>query len=315
MKNVFCALFLLGSLLTVLAPGMAHAGRESIAATVNEEAITTSDVDDRMKLMVVSSGLPASEDLRAKLRPQVVNMLIDERLKMQEAARNDISIKPEDIAGGFETLAKQNNMSAKQFRTVLSAKGIPVSTLERQIESQLAWVQVVQKTLRPQVMVSNADVDDRLRRMEASVGQTEYLLAEIFLAVEDRKSEAEKKGLAARLVTEIRERPAPFQAVARQFSQSASAARGGDLGWVSESQLDPAVAQALKGMAKSSVGAPVRSAAGYHILLLREKRSITKDSLPPREQVMNMVGTDALERLARRRLRDLRDSAFIETRA
>jgi peptidyl-prolyl cis-trans isomerase SurA len=314
MKAVFYPIFL-ACLCMLATPHGAQAAREGIAATVNEDAITLSDVDDRMKLMVVSSGLPDTEEMRAKLRGQVVNMLIDERLRMQDAARNDVTVKPQDVAGGFETLAKQNNLSAKEFRAVLAKKGVPASTLERQIESQIAWGQVVQKILRPQVAVSNADIDDRLRRLQSSIGKTEYLLAEIFLSVEDRKQEAEKKVLAGRLVSEIRDRHAPFQAVARQFSQSAGAAQGGDLGWVAESQIDPAIAAALASMKTAGISAPVRSSSGYHILLLRDRRSIGKDSLPSREQIMNRVGTEALERLARRRLQDLRDAAFIDTRA
>ncbi|HRC27066.1 MAG TPA: SurA N-terminal domain-containing protein, partial [Alphaproteobacteria bacterium] len=210
MKAVFYSMFL-ACVFMLATPHGAQAGREGIAATVNEDAITLSDVDDRIKLMVVSSGLPDTEDMRAKLRSQVVNMLIDERLRMQDAARNDVTVKPQDVTGGFETLAKQNNLSPKEFRAVLAKKGVPVSTLERQIESQIAWGQVVQKTLRPQVMISNADIDDRLRRLQASIGKTEYLLAEIFLSVEDRKQDAEKKALAGRLVSEIRDRHAPFQ--------------------------------------------------------------------------------------------------------
>lgn len=313
MKTFFVALsFLFFTFL--VAPCTAQAKQSGIAATVNEDAITLSDVEDRMKLMVVSSGLPDTEEMRTKLRAQVVNMLIDERLRMQEAGRHEVTVKPEEIAEGLTSIAKQNNVSLEAFRGVLSGKGIPVSTLERQIESQIAWAQVVQKTLRPQVLLSDVDIDDRLKRMEASVGKTEYLLAEIFLSVENRKQDAEKKDLANRLVTEIRERGAPFPAVARQFSQSAGAAQGGSLGWVAESQIDPAIATALKTIEKGKIGAPIRSPSGYHIFFLRDKRSITKDSIPPRAQIMNMIGTEALERLARRRLQDLRDSAFIETR-
>lgn len=309
----FCALALFLSVFA--APRTALAAGEGIAATVNEDAITVSDVEDRMKLMVVSSGLPDTGEMRAKLRAQVVNMLIDERLRMQEAARAEITVTPEDIAEGFASIAKQNNIPTADFRKMMVSKGIPVSTLERQIESQIAWSRTVQKTLRPQVLLSDTDIDDRIRRMEGAVGKTEYLLAEIFLPVEDRKQDGEKKALANRLVAEIRERGAPFPAVARQFSQSAGAAQGGNLGWIPEDRLDSAVADALKSLGKGKMTAPVRAPDGYHIVLLRDKRSITKESIPPREQIMNMIGTEALERLARRRLQDLRDSAFIDTRS
>ena len=59
---------------------------------------------------------------------------------------------------------------------------------------------------------------------------------------------------------------------------------------------------------------PIRTTTGYHIMLLRERRAITEETLPSREQAMSAIGIQRLERLQRGYLMDLRSSAFIETR-
>lgn len=307
--TIASALLTLGLLPTAWA-----AGGESIAATVNDDAITVSDVNDRMHLILTSSGMPENDEMRAKLRPQVVDTLIEERLRMQEAGKLGITVAPEDIEKGLATIAGQNGMSLEKFRAMLGGGKINVRTLQNQIESQLAWGQVIQKKLRPQVTIGDADVDDRIAKLEASIGKTEYLLAEIFLPVESSKDEAQTRQLADRLVGEMRTRGAPFPAVARQFSRSAGASRGGDMGWVQQGQLPEVLEKAAAQLEKGHITDPVRSPTGYHVLLLRDKRNITKESIPPREQVLNQIGIEHLDRLQRRYLLDLRAAAFIETR-
>src|SRR3546814_18280943 len=76
-------------------------------------------------------------------------------------------------------------------------------------------------------------MDGALARLEANRGRPEYLVAEIFLGVDEPEREAEVRRLAESLVQQIRQGN-PFPGIARQFSQAAGAASGGDLGWRSE---------------------------------------------------------------------------------
>src|SRR5688572_3256594 len=73
------------SLILPALPAAAQSGRmESIAVIVNDDAVTASDVNARIKLILTSAGMPNSSDVREKLEPQIVNTLIDERLILQE---------------------------------------------------------------------------------------------------------------------------------------------------------------------------------------------------------------------------------------
>ena len=88
----------------------------SIAVVVNEDAVTMSDVEDRVTLIVRSSGMPDNEEMRSKIRPQVIDVLIEEQLKLQEAERLGVEVSQEQIDQGFAQLAKQNIASPEQFR-------------------------------------------------------------------------------------------------------------------------------------------------------------------------------------------------------
>src|SRR5690606_33758858 len=117
-----------------------------------------------------------------------------------EAARNKVEVTQQEVEAGFATLAGQNNFSAEQFSQILKQQGIPRTTLYNQIKAQIAWSGVIQKVLRPRVSVSQTDVDDRVTRMKAQLGKTEYLVSEIFLPVGDGDKEADVRALSGKLL-------------------------------------------------------------------------------------------------------------------
>lgn len=310
-------LIMLFALLVTALPytGMARSMSESIVAVVNEDIVTSTDVEDRLKLIMVSSGFPDTEETRGKLRPQIVNTLIDEQIRLQEAERLEITITQDEIDTAFSTLSQQNNMSADQFRGALRQSNIPIETLYDQIRAQIAWTKVVQTRLRPQIDVTDNDVDFKMDQIAQLMGQQEFLVSEIYLPIEDPKEKGKVGQTARNLVTQIRERKAPFFQVAQQFSKAAGAAKGGDLGWVQQGQLPEELDSALKNLEPGQITNPVETLTGYHILLLRQKRSINEQTVPSREQMTEQIGMQRLDLRQRRYFMDLKAAAFIENRA
>lgn len=313
---MFRSIILLAALALTVIPGPAWAQRSesSIAAVVNDEAISAADVAARTKLILTSSGIPNTEEMREKMRPQIVGSLIDERLMMQEAGRNNIVVSPQDIENGFATIAQQNNMTADQFLALLGKAGIPRKTLADQIEAQVAWGQVVQSKIRPRITIAENDINAFLDRVRNDIGKTQYLISEIYLPVENPKDESSVRQLADKLMRQMTESHAPFPRVAAQFSQSAGASRGGDMGWVREGELPEEIDKVLVNMQEGGLSQPIRSLTGYHIVLLRKKSVMAEGALPSREEVYNKLGTEELDRRQRRLLLDLKAAAFIENR-
>jgi peptidyl-prolyl cis-trans isomerase SurA len=288
---------------------------EGIVATVNEDAITASDLNNRLRLVMASSGMPDQPELRAKFAPQILNVLVEERLKLQEAARDGITVSEQDIDRGFADVAGQNKLTAEQFAGLLAKQGLKPATLRDQIKAQMAWGAVITKKLRPQVEVTDSEVDAELARLEKNIGKNQYLVAEIFLPVDSPKDEPAVKQVADRITHLLTEEHAPFPRVANQFSQSASAARGGDIGWIEQGQLPEQVDQLLATMKPGDLSQPIRTLAGYTIVLLRDKRVVTKETLPSNDDVRQQIGLSRLDRLQRSYLLDLKSSSFIDLRS
>ena len=310
-RNIFA--LLLFSLI-LLPSSLVYARSEGIAAIVNEDAISMSDVEDRMKLIVVSSGLPNNQEIRDKLTAQIVGVLIEEQIKMQEARRMEINITQEEIDQGFASIAQQNKVTPEQFREMVTRAGFNIETMNRQIEAQLAWNKVIQQKIRPQITITDTDVENYLERLNNNKGKTEFLAAEIFLPVDDAKTDAETQQLANKLVGEIRGGKAPFYKVAQQFSQAAGASQGGDLGWVQQGQLPEELDAVIGTLKKNDVSAPIRTLRGYHILMLRDMRSTSGETMPSREQIVSTLGLERMERMQRRYYLDLKAAAFIDNR-
>ncbi|MFV3128618.1 peptidylprolyl isomerase [Niveispirillum sp. KHB5.9] len=244
-----------------------------IAAIVNEEPITVADVEGRMQLAIVSSGLPDNAETRQRMLPQVIRLLTDESLQIQEARERNLTVTEDELTEDLEAAAQRNRMDIDQLKAALAQAGVPWTTMRQQMLAQIAWSKVVQRVVRQQVTVPDSEVTAYIERIRANAGKPEYQVAEIFLAVDNTTNEAEVQNLGERLVEQIG-RGANFSAVARQFSQSAGAANGGDLGWIQQGQLEDNLDRSLQQMQKGQFSRPIRGAAGYHILWLRDQRIV-----------------------------------------
>lgn len=298
----------------VTAAASAHAQSGRIAAVVNNDAITVSDVAQRMRMIMQSAGMPDNEKVRERLRQRVLDSLIEEQLKLQKAGELGIDISDSRIEQGIATIARRNNVSAEQFKQMFEKQGIPIATLRRQVEAQMAWSQVIKRELRPKINITRSDVKARSEQLKQTIGKPQYRLAEIFLPVKDKGDESDARALAEKLVGRLKSGDASFPQLARQFSQSASAAQGGDMGWMRASQLPEAVRSAVQGIQPGNLAGPVKSMTGYHILYLRDKRKLSKGDLPGDDQLRQRIGMERLNRLQKRYLLDLKSRAFIEKR-
>lgn len=256
-----------------------------IAAVVNDDIVSLSDIQGRIRLALFSSGLPDTPESRQRLTGTVLRTLIDESLQLQEAERVGIGASEREVEEALERIAQQNGTDRAGMEQVFAERGVPLSTLRGQVRAGVAWAKLVQRRLRPQVEIGDEEIDLVLERLRANAGKPEYLVAEIFLAVDSPEQEPEVRVLADRLFDQISSGTS-FPAVARQFSQSAGAANGGDIGWVLPGQLPEEVDRQLRGMRPGQLSRPVRSVAGFHILLVRDQRTVTLGD--PREMQMSL---------------------------
>ncbi|MGH6959178.1 MAG: peptidylprolyl isomerase, partial [Dongiaceae bacterium] len=270
-RKLFCLIFL-GFACLVAAPTTAPAQDSlRIVAIVNDDVITALDLAKRTRIIITSSGLQDTPDVRQRLAPQVLRTLIDERLRAQEVARGGVTVPDARVDARLDQLAQENNMNRADFATVLARNGVQIDWLGEQIRNEIAWSQLVQRRFRASVIVTDEDIDDAQRRILENEGKTEYLVGEIFLAVDSPEETDATQQAAERLIEQLKG-GGDFGAVARQFSQSASAASGGNVGWVRPGDLAPELDAAVQRLQPGQVAGPVRSEGGFFILALRDQR-------------------------------------------
>ncbi len=245
----------------------------SAAAVVNDEIISGLDLSLRTRLAILSIGQQDSPELRQRLTPQILRVMIDERLQLQEAERLSIEVTGPEIDQAFATIAERNQLTPQRFAQILVSNGVPPETIRQQIRAELAWRKVVDRRMRNQVAISEEQIAAEEERLRAAEGEEQYRLAELFLAVDQPSEEEQVRDTAARLLQEL-QRGVQFQSLARQFSESMTAPVGGDTGFITLDELDPAVAQAAQGLQPGGVAGPVRGIAGYYIIGLIDRRQL-----------------------------------------
>jgi len=243
-----------------------------IAAVVNDEVITGLDLAVRTRMAILSSGLADTPEVRSRIAPQVLRAMVDERLKLQEAKRQNVTVEQKEVDDALAHIAEQNRINPADIERWLQSGGMLLGPLVEQIKATLAWNKLVLRRLGPTVSISDDDVDEAVRRITDSRGKTERRVSEIFLAVDNPADDEQVKHGAERLVEQIRG-GADFSSVALQFSDSATAAVGGDIGWVMPGQLSSQLDEALAPLHPGEIAGPIQTIGGYYVLLLRDERT------------------------------------------
>ena len=227
------------------------------AAVVNGVIISTYDLDQRVRMVLSTTGGAQNAAAQQRMRESVLRTLIDEILQLKEAERVKLKISEKDVDDALDRIAQQNNTSRDSILKSLAANGIDPATLRVQIRAEVAWSQIVEGALAPRVKITDADVDAEMARIQAGASKPQFLASEIFISVDGPQDE----GRARRTIEQIFQQlqtGTNFQQLAQQFSESATGARGGDLGWVQDEDVPREVWTEMQRMRVQTVSPPRR---------------------------------------------------------
>lgn len=259
----------------VLMPSLAFAqeGGMGIVAVVNDDVISSLDVEERMAYAMATSNMPDSPAMRANMRRQMLKMMIDETLQLQEAKRQNLEATDDEVAGAILSINQQRGHQSGAFESFLASRGVPLSAVERQLKAQVSWQKVVGRSIRPRVRISEQEVQIERERIALGKRISEVQISSVFLPVEDAKEEPSVLNTAENLVKAARE-GADFKALAQQFSfGSPDLIEQNQERWVQPHQLEPVLARVVAGLGKGEISPPIRSLSGYHIIKLHDARS------------------------------------------
>ena len=242
-------------------------------AVVNGQIITGTDVDQRAALTIAASkGQIAPEEMQ-RLRTQVLRNLIDESLQIQEAKAQEIEVTQAEVDQTYARVAAQNfGQNVQAMDEYLAKVGSSPASLKRQILGELSWQRLLRRNIAPFVNVSAEEVNEIMARLEASRGTEEYRLGEIWLSATPENRE-QVLGNIGKIVDQLKQ-GGSFVGYARQFSESSTAAAGGDLGFVRLEMLPSELAVAARQMQPGQLVGPIENSGGYSILYLIDKKAV-----------------------------------------
>ncbi|MEE2661745.1 MAG: peptidylprolyl isomerase [Pseudomonadota bacterium] len=264
------------SLLATYPDKSAHSTAQSvqrIAAIVNDELITEYDLEARIKFVMFSTRLPDRAKVRKRIRVQVLRSLIDEKLRLQETRRQNISVNQREMERAKHTIEKQNRIPRYGLDKILEARNIPLETLESRLRAVIAWSKLVRRRLKPRITVGEDEIDEVIEKVRSRQGETEYYLNEILLSIDHPTEEAGVYETALRIIKQVRA-GANFSAIAQQFSKSATATAGGTVGWVHETELSRVSHKTITSTKVGDITAPIKTVGGYRILMLKDVRKV-----------------------------------------
>jgi peptidyl-prolyl cis-trans isomerase SurA len=270
----FCVFLLLSGLDWI---GTSGAGQIRIAAVVNNDIITAYEVEQRIQLVLISTGLRADKVRIKRIGRRVLNTLIDEKLKFSEASKRSIRVSESEFKTAVKTLEKNNRLKDGSLRTFLESKNIAWETITLQIKSQIIWSKLVRQLLLPKVRVSEDELSERLQSFPEKKQKTEYRISEIFLALNDSVELPELRANALRLVEDLK-LGTDFGKLSREFSDSPSASENGDLGWLRPESLPEILKPEIPKMKPGELSGPLKSFDGYYIFKVNEIRSGTTET-------------------------------------
>ena len=249
---------------------------DSVIATVNDESISDFELRQRVALyLALQGGGITQEQLTAEqkthIRGQILEVLESEKLQLQEAVKKKITVSPVEVDRRLNGMIQDYHFTMDQLRQNLKKAGASEDALRSQITASLAWQKAVQDEYEDRINVTPAQVDAELAHYAEGANRAHFQVGEIFLPVDNPEQDAKVLKDAQNIESQLA-LGAPFPMLARQFSQNASAAGGGDMGWVYDGQLAPELNAALEKMQAGAVSEPIRGIGGYYIVMLRDRQ-------------------------------------------
>ena len=152
----------------------------SIRAVVNDVPISDYDVDVRYRILKMQN--PAVEKFDTKVfKKQLLEQLIDEQLKLQEAKRLGLSVPDEEYAQAVKYIEANENIPAGGLTAVLKQNNIPLSAVKNQIHSDLLWMQVLKNNPDAVKDISDSEIAQKKAQLFSDLKKEGYYVSEIFV--------------------------------------------------------------------------------------------------------------------------------------
>ena len=286
---------------SLLAPALASA---QVAVIANGSPITELDIYQRTKLMSTSSNKPVT-------RAQVIQELIDDRLKIAKGRIYGVEVTDAEIDGAFESMAKRQNISPQQFAQALDRAGISANALKARLRAEMTWTQLVRGRYGTSLQVGDADVASALRsrnEAESSVAYV-YTLYPVIVVVPSGSSGAvidSKRQMAENLRSRFEscKTGLPLARSLRDVAVREPITK-------SSADLPEPFRDLLAKLEIGRLSSPDVTSQGLQMYALCDKKENTADS-PAKREIREKIFSTRYEAESKKFLEEIRRSAMIE---
>ena len=305
----------LGSIQPAFAQRTTHAGvTDYIVAIVQREPITYAQLRAQM-LFIRQNGIQQNMS-DAYLEQVALQQLITYSALTQRAKDYGLRVDPQMLAQAISTIASNSNRTVDQLRQELTTSGILYSTMEKSIEQQILIRQLRERLLDPTIYVNNAEIDAYLAQTSKATNSSELMIsmAQILIAVPENATKRQEDALRAKAqqVYQKAQQIKSIQdyiALVKEYSDDPNKTQtNGALGIMPVSAYPDLFVSAVNGLTPGEITPPVRSGAGYHILLLldREQSEMIVEQTRVRHILLNVTDTQTEEEAIQTLLNDKR---------
>ncbi|MCP3707829.1 peptidylprolyl isomerase [Paraburkholderia sp. CNPSo 3274] len=251
---------------------------DTIAAVVNDGVITQRELDSRAEMIahrLQQQNAPVPPE--GQLRAQVLNQMVLERIQLQKAKEDGITVDDAAVQRTLERLAQANGMDLATYRARIEAAGVPWTTFMRDARTELTLSKLREKEVDSKVTVSDAEVANYIASQRGpNAGQSNDLhFQHIFIKAPLNASETDIEAAQTKANALLKEAQSgsKFESLAKSNSQASDAGKGGDMGFLPQSKLPPEFVTAASTLRPGEVNPSViRTNDGFEIVRLVERR-------------------------------------------
>ena len=297
-------LLVLASVL-VLAGAPAHA--QNIVVMVNGDPITDFDIEQRSKLDQLTTQKPQN-------RQDVINILIDDKIKLKEGKKYGVDPGPSDINQSFDGMAQRMRISPEMLTKSLEVKGVRPETLKNRMRSEMVWTSLVRGRFKEKLLVSEKDVADKVREggeEKLQVEGTEYKMQPIVLIV-PRGSSAAFQETRMKEAEQYRARVGSCEEANSLFRSTPNATIR-DTVTKTTAELPEALRKVLDDTQIGHLTAPEVTKAGIEMVVLCSRKPTVIDT-PKKREVREKMYAEKYEKTQKAYLAEIRKAAMIEYR-
>lgn len=289
---------------------------DRVMAIVNKDVITWSEVYKTMEFEASGTLKGLTQKDRREFFKQnemaFLDLLIDSKLQIQEAARLGVSVSEAEVNRAVQTIREKYSMSEEVFQESIIKEGFTMKEYRKKVADQIMVGRVVEQEVRGKIIVSEGDLDRYLQENPQVVRDGEgYALGHIFLKKDADRARTEER--AAEVYLKLKAGEA-FADVAARYSEDSSAKSGGDLGFVRKRDITVEFEKVLSAMAVGETSQPFWTDRGMHILKLNEARRFNNQQ-ELRESVRQRLLEEKFQSEYKNWVKGLRQKAYVEIKS